>query len=118
MKGNAFAQIATIYNANITLNTACIPLFENIKWCVIGVDEDAKQVAIKVVTDEEFAKHIYPPEILNKVSLGKSYVRISNKSAVKEISKIVNKKCDGEKFLMDQDKKTNDLIIDLTHNLT
>ena len=49
VKGNSFNKIATIYSGNITLNVPCIHLFDGAKWCVVGIDDEAKKVAIKVV---------------------------------------------------------------------
>ncbi|MDO5564151.1 MAG: hypothetical protein Q4F88_02860 [Eubacteriales bacterium] len=118
MQGNAFTQIATIYNANITLNTPCIPIFNGARWCLIGLDRPEKKVAIRLVSNEELSKNTYPQEILNKVSIGKSYVRISNKAIVKEISKIVDKKCEGEKFLIEYDENNQQIIINLSQNVT
>ena len=113
MQGNSFTKIATIYTGNITLNTPCIEYFKNVHWCLIGIEKDKKKVAIKLVSDSEIGNHKYLPEVLNKVSIGKSYVRISNKNIVLEISKIVGKKCDGDKFIVEFDKNESQVILDL-----
>lgn len=113
VKGNSFNKIVTIYSGNITLNVPCIPLFEGIKWCLIGIDEDSKKVGIKLVTDEEIAKKSFPEDGMNKVSVGKSFVRICNKSIVKEISKLIKKRAEGEKYGVDYIEKDRLLEIDL-----
>ena len=113
MQGNSFTKIATIYEGNITLNTPCIAYFKNVKWCLIGINRTEKAVAIKLVTDEELKSNKYILEVLNKVSVGKSYVRISNKNIVLEISKIINKKANGDKYIIEYDDKNNQILIDL-----
>ena len=117
MQGNSFTRIATIYNGNITLNTPCLKYFVDAKWCLIGIDRVDKKIAIKAVTNEELNKNKFMPEVLNKVSLGKSYARISNKNIVLEISKIVGKKCNGEKFIVSFDEKENQIVIDLNNGI-
>lgn len=113
MQGNSFTKIATLYDGNITLNTPCIKFFEKIRWCLIGINRTEKSVAIKLVTNEELNANKYIPEVLNRVSVGKSYVRISNKNIIQEISKILNKKCEGEKYIIEYEDKDKQIIIDL-----
>ena len=115
MQGNSFSQIATIYSGNITLNTPCIEFFEGVKWCVIGIDKDSKKVAIKPVTESETKENKFQLNTLNKVSIGKSYIRISNKNVVKEISKLVKKKSENEKYNIDYNEKEKLLVIDLNN---
>ena len=113
VKGNSFNKIATIYAGNITLNVPCISLFEGAKWCVVGIDEENKKVAIKVVSDEDIEKKVFPEDAINKVSIGKSFIRICNKSIIQEISKTTNKRADGEKFSVSYNIKDKLLEIDL-----
>ena len=117
VKGNSFNKIATIYAGNITLNVPCISLFEGAKWCVVGIDYDEKRVAIKVVSDDDIAKKTYPNDAINKVSIGKSFVRICNKNIIKEISKATKKRADGEKFGVNYNTKEKMLEIDLNSPL-
>lgn len=115
MQGNSFSQIATIYSGNITLNTPCIDYFEGAKWCIIGIDKDSKKVAIKPVTESETKENKFQLNTLNKVSIGKSYIRISNKNVVKEISKLIKKKSENEKYNIDYNEKEKLLVIDLNN---
>lgn len=117
MQGNSFTKIATIYQGNITLNTSCFDIFNGINWCLVGIDRENKKVAIKLVTEEERQKNKYIPEVLNHISLGKSYIRISNKNIVNEISNILNKEMRGNKFLVDFEQSSNQVIIDLTKTI-
>ena len=115
MNGNSFTKVATISKNNITLNTHCIQYFENNNWCIVGIDANEKKVAIKSVSNDEIKKNKYSPTILNKVSIGKSYVRISNQSIILEISKVLKNKCNGEKYLVSFDEKEFQLIIELNN---
>lgn len=117
VKGNSFNKIATIYAGNITLNVPCINLFNNAKWCVVGIDYDDKKVAIKVVSDDDIAKKTFPEDAINKVSFGKSFVRICNKTIIKEIAKVTKKRAEGEKFGVNYNLKEKMLEIDLNSPL-
>lgn len=113
MQGNSFTRIATFYTGNITLNTPCIQYFESIKWCLIGVDREKKIVAIKLVDDKEYNEQKFDASVLNKVSVGKSYVRISNKNIIKEINKLLGTDSNGDKFLLDYDEKEKIISINV-----
>lgn len=117
VKGNSFNKIATIYAGNITLNVPCITLFEGAKWCVVGIDYDNKKVAIKVVDKDDLDKKTFPEDAINKVSIGKSFVRICNKTIIKEISKATKKRAEGEKFGVNYNSKDKLLEIDLNSPL-
>ena len=54
---------------------------------------------------------------MNKVSIGKSFVRICNKSIIKEISKTTKKRAEGEKFAVNYNTKEKLLEIDLNSPL-
>ena len=118
MQGNSFTRIATIYPGNITLNTPCLRYFNGVKWCLIGIDRTDKKIAIKLASNEDLNKNKFMPEVLNKVSAGKSYVRISNKNIISEISKMLGKKCNGDKFIVSFDDKENQIIIDLNNSIS
>lgn len=117
VKGNSFNKVATIYSGNITLNVPCIGFFEGAKWCVIGIDSDNKKIGIKVVTKEDIDKKTFPEDTINKVSIGKSFIRICNKSIIKEISKTTKKRAEGEKFAVSFNHKDKILEIDLNTTL-
>lgn len=113
VKGNSFNKVATIYSGNITLNVPCINFFNGAKWCVIGIDYDNKKIGVKVVTKEDLEKKTFPEDTINKVSIGKSFIRICNKSIIKEITKAIKKKAEGEKFAVTFNQKERLLEIDL-----
>lgn len=117
VKGNSFNKIATIYAGNITLNVPCINLFDGAKWCVVGIDYDNKKVGIKIVSKEDIEKKTFPEDAMNKVSIGKSFIRICNKSIIKEIAKATKKRAEGEKFGVNYNSKEKLLEIDLNSPL-
>ena len=117
MTGNTYSNIVTLYANNFTLNSVACNYFQDIRWCLIGIDESDLKVAIKPVTAREVDLHLVPMEHLNKVSIGKGYARISNKNIIDQISAIINKECNGLKYLANFDEKEKMLIVDLSHQL-
>ncbi len=100
VKGNAYSLIATLYESNITLNQAAATYFKDVRWVMIGIDHEAKQIAIKPVTKREIDSKLVALEQLHKISVGKGYARISNKQIMEEISEMIAQplqaqKCDG-----------------------
>lgn len=79
-------QTMTIYESNITLNKAACAHFENVNYVLLGLDLEKKQIGIKPVTKEDINQNIYPKSQLHRISLGKSYGRISNKSFIEDLS--------------------------------
>lgn len=117
VKGNSFNKIATIYPGNITLNVPCINLFDGINWCIVGIDASAKKIGIKCISKEDIAKKTYNEDTFNKVSTGKSFVRISNKSLINEISAITKGGVNGKKFNVSYNPKEKIIEIDLNNPL-
>ncbi|MBQ7743189.1 MAG: hypothetical protein IJT67_00140 [Lachnospiraceae bacterium] len=117
VKGNSYNRVATIYSGNITLNVPCINFFNGAKWCVIGIDYDNKKIGIKVVTKEDIENKTFPDDAINKVSIGKSFIRICNKSIIKEISKTTKKGAKGDKYPVTFNQKEKLLEIDLNSTL-
>lgn len=117
VKGNSFNKVATIYSGNITLNVPCINFFDGAKWCVIGIDADNKKIGIRVVSKDEIDKKVFPEDAINKVSIGKSFIRICNKAIINEISKTTKKRAEGEKFSVSFNPKERLLEIDLNSPL-
>ncbi len=113
VKGNSFNKVATIYSGNITLNVPCINLFEGVNWCIVGIDSSTKKVGIKCISKEDIAKKTFSEDTYNKVSIGKSFVRISNKSLINEISAILKEDATGKKFAVSYNPKEKIIEIDL-----
>lgn len=97
---NDVASISvTLYETNITLNKAACQPFEDIRYVLLGYDENARQIAIKPITKEDVDLNIYPKGNLHKISMGKSYGRISNKNFMLDIAQRFHLDYHGEKGL-------------------
>lgn len=75
----------TIYESNLTLNKAACVYFEDVNYVLLGIDKNARQIAIKPISKQDIDEGIYPKSQLHRISLGKSYGRISNKSFVYDL---------------------------------
>ena len=80
------SQTLTIYESNITLNKAACAHFEDVNYVLLGLDAKKRQIGIKPVTKEDINNNIYPKSQLHRISLGKSYGRISNKAFIEELA--------------------------------
>lgn len=115
--GSSFTSIVTIYPNNFTLNTSAGQHFQEVRYCMIGIDRQNLKVAIRPVNKEEIDLQLFPLEQLHKVSVGKGYVRISNKTVIEEIEKLINVTLNGVKFSAVFEEKENMLLIDLKDKL-
>lgn len=80
----------SIYETNLTLNKAACKHFEEVTHVLLGFDDSTNQIAIKPVTKEDIDNEIYPTTQLHRISLGKSYGRITNKNFIENISQRFN----------------------------
>ena len=115
IKGNAYTMIATLNDTAITLNNSAAAYFADIRWCLVGLDEENKLMAIKPVTKNEYDLHLYPMEDLHKISVGTGYARVSNKALMTSISTLIGLPLDGLKYLASWDEKEKMLVIDLNN---
>ncbi len=76
----------TIYETNITLNKAACHYFDDVAYVLLGLDKDKKCIGVKPVTKEDLNHNIYDKSQLHRISLGKSYGRISNKAFIEQVS--------------------------------
>ena len=113
VKGNAYALVATLYENNITLNQAAAAYFQDVRWVMIGLDHDAKRLAIKPITKREIDLKLVALEQLHKISLGKGYARISNKQTMEEISRLIDQPLHAQKYDGVYDEQEGLLIVDL-----
>ena len=88
IKNDIATPTVTIYESNLTLNKVACENFADIRYVLLGIDEDLKQVAIKPITKDEIDLGVYPPSQLHKISIGKSYGRISNKTFIRSIGEL------------------------------
>lgn len=116
VKNDIATPTVTIYESNLTLNKIACEEFSDVRYVLLGLDEDTKQLAIKPVTKDEVDLGIYPTSQLHKISIGKSYGRISNKPFIKSLSELYDlnfAKANGIKFIANFDDKNNLLIVQL-----
>ena len=106
-------MMATLTETNITLNSIAMTCFENVRWVMVGVNEETKQVAIKPVSKREVDLQLVPKEQLQKISIGKGYARITNKSIMSEIQRVAQKPLVSAKCGCEFDENEGYLILHL-----
>ncbi len=114
LTGNAHTLVVTLYNTNITLNNSAAAYFNDVRYATIGINRNIKQFVIRPVTKREVELKIVPLEHLHKVSIGKGYARISNKTVCDELASILNEPLNGQKFIAKFDDKEKLLVIKLS----
>lgn len=115
--GNLYQLNATIYENNITLNNLALKYLENEDYCILGLNTKDKKLAIKAASLNDVELKLLKIEQLNKISKGKSYIRISNKNYIKVVCEFLGKKLNGEKFKAYFDEAERMLIIDLNYQI-
>jgi hypothetical protein len=110
-------ELATLYEANITLNKSATTYFEDAYIVLLGLDKKDNLIAIKPVTKEEISLGYIPKEQQHNITVKSSYSRICNKLFLKEVSELIGLEFlehhQAYKFHASWDKKENALIIDL-----
>jgi len=110
-------ELATLYEANITLNKSATSYFENAYNVLLGLDADKMLIAIKPVTKEEISMGYIPEEQRHNITVKSSYSRICNKLFLKEVSQLAKLEFkehhQSYKFKAHWDEKEDVLIIDL-----
>lgn len=114
VKGNAYTMSVTMSPTNMTLNSAAASYFQEVRWVMIGLNNETKKVAIKPITKQEIDLKLVSLDRLHKISIGKGYGRISSKQTMNEIADLLQmKQLDSLKCEASFDEKQNLLIIDL-----
>jgi hypothetical protein len=80
-------KTVTIYSTNLTLNTAACKHFENVQYVLLGVDKENNLLGIKPVDKTAIDEGIYPNDQLHRISIGKSYGRVSNKNFIENLAR-------------------------------
>lgn len=80
-------KTVTIYSTNLTLNKAACRHFEEVEYVLLGIDRKNDVLGIKPVSKKDKNEGLYPEDQLHKISIGKSYGRISNKNFINDLSK-------------------------------
>lgn len=112
----ALDDLATIYEANITLNKAASSYFDAAYVVLLGLDRETKRIAVKPVSKEEVSLGFIPEEQQHNITVKPSYSRICNKQFVQEVSALAGLQFGDNqayKFKAVWNEKDNALIIDL-----
>jgi len=110
-------ELATLYEANITLNKSATVYFEHAYVVLLGLDRDKKFIAVKPITKEEISMGFIPKEQQHNITVKSSYSRICNKLFLKEVAELMGLKYEEHhqsyKFKVSWDKVEKVLVIDL-----
>lgn len=98
IKGSTSSPVVTVYDNNITLNNAAANYFADAKYAMLGIDYENLTIAIKPIKKRELDLKLYEHMNLNRVSFGRGYARISNKTFIEEIKQHVDHSVAGLKF--------------------
>ncbi len=99
LKNDIAKKTITIYPTNFTLNKAACRYFEHVQYVLLGIDKEKRILAIKPISKEILEQGIYQEEDLHRISIGKSYGRISNKSLIDEIVSLYSLPIDSKQGL-------------------
>lgn len=110
--GNAEVSIVTLNEGNLTLNQNATIYFEDSQYVLVGLSDDYK-LGIKPVSGRDVDLNVYPKEDLHKISIGKGYAKINNKSLCDYIAKRLGVLLNGIKVVAKYDPVEAVLVIDL-----
>ena len=80
-------KTVTIYSTNLTLNKAACRHFEDVNYVLLGLDRKNNLLGIKPIQKQEIDTQIYPEDQLHRISIGKSYGRVSNKNFIENLAR-------------------------------
>lgn len=83
-------KTVTIYSTNLTLNKAACRHFENVQYVLLGLDRQKNILGIKPIEKQQLDEKLFNEDQLHRISIGKSYGRISNKTFIDEVSSLYN----------------------------
>jgi hypothetical protein len=103
--------VATFTDKAITLNTSVIDALKDCTYVMIGIDDKEDEVIIKPISLNDIERAKIDVNVLYKVSINRSYARITSKSVVEKVEQTF-KNCDvfNKKFPTSYDE-----IKDLIH---
>lgn len=109
-------ELATLYEANITLNKSATNYFESAYVVLLGLNKVSKKIAVKPIKKEKVSLGYIPEEQRHNITIKSSYSRICNKLFLSEVAELINldfTKKNSYKFKAYWDKTEEALIIDL-----
>lgn len=100
VRASGTAPTVTISENALTLNSAAASYFQDIRYVMIGIDAEAKQLAIRGVSKKQLDLQLVSRDSLYKLSVGKGYARITSKIVIQKINEsfhhtFVNEKVDA-----------------------
>ena len=110
----------TIDAKSLTFSIGTKKILETAYKAMLGIDKEKNIIYLKLVNSDLANRGDLDQSMLNHISIGKSYARITNKSFVEylvqnNLISFNNKKC--LKFKIDFDKSNSDLIINLKEEI-
>ncbi|MDT8337280.1 MAG: hypothetical protein RQ856_05585 [Candidatus Izemoplasmatales bacterium] len=109
-------ELATLYEANITLNKSATNYFDSAYVVLLGLDKINKMIAVKPITKEEVSLGYIPEEQRHNITIKSSYSRVCNKLFLSEVAELLDldfTKKNSYKFKAHWNKDEEALIIDL-----
>ena len=82
--------VITIYSNNITLNKQATEYLKDSYCVIVGMNRDTNELVIKGLSKEEVEQQDISKDSIKKLSVKKSYSRITGKSLVDEVAKNYN----------------------------
>lgn len=80
--------VITVYSNNITLNKQATDYLKDSFCVIVGVNRESNELVIKGLSKEEVEQQDISKDSIKKLSVKKSYSRITGKSLVDEVSKV------------------------------
>ena len=110
----------TIDAKSLTFSIGTKKILETAYKAMLGIDKEKNIIYLKLVNSDLANRGDLDQSMLNHISIGKSYARITNKSFVEylvqnNLINFNNNKC--LKFKIDFDKSNSDLIINLKEEI-
>ena len=79
--------VITVYENNITLNKQATDCLKDAFCVVVGINRETNELVIKSLTKEEVDQQDVSKDSIRKLSIKKSYSRITGKTMIDEIAR-------------------------------
>ena len=99
IKNESHSPNATIYSSNITLNRSAINCLQEPMYVMLGIDRARGQVAIYPVGSKDVEDGLVPDDSTYKISIGRSYGRIANRSFCRLLGEVFGLSLSNERGL-------------------
>ena len=113
IESSVSSLIVTLTSSSITLNAASASYFQEVRYCMIGLDKENYTLGIKPIKKSDVERKIVSISHLHKISNGKGYSRITSKTISDQIALLMNQELINEKLNAIYDHDQAMLLIDL-----